>query len=78
MATKDRKWDDNAPGKYYVDRDCVLCTTCYDLAPAFFPISADETHRYVGRQPATPGEIQLVDAAVAGCPMGAIGDDGDA
>jgi ferredoxin len=76
MADKSRRHVDNAPGPFYVDRDCVLCTTCHEIAPAFFPMSRDETHRYVARQPATPEEIALVRAAMDGCPMGAIGDDG--
>jgi ferredoxin len=76
MANKNRRWDDNAPGKYYVDKDCVLCTVCFDVAPEFFPISEDETHRYVSRQPVTLEEVAKVEEAVGGCPMGAIGDDG--
>jgi ferredoxin len=77
MADKTRKFPDNAPGRYYVDRDCVLCTTCFELAGDFFPVSRDESHRFVVRQPNTPAEIAKVESAVAGCPMGAIGDDGD-
>ncbi len=77
MADKSRRFEDNAPGRYYVDRDCVLCTTCFELAPAFFALSADETHRFVARQPGTPAEEALVREAMDGCPMGAVGDDGE-
>lgn len=76
MAKKERRWNDNAPGPWYVDKDCVLCTVCFDAAPEFFPVSNDETHRYVARQPVTPEELTKLAAAMAGCPMGAIGDDG--
>lgn len=76
MANKNRRWDDNAPGRFYVDKDCVLCTTCFDCAPEFFPISKDETHRLVARQPVQSDDVAKVERAMSACPMGAIGDDG--
>ena len=36
MADKKEKWEDNVPGKFYVDRECILCSVCSDAAPKNF------------------------------------------
>lgn len=78
MANKNDKWHDNVPGKFYVDKDCVVCNICYDVAPAHFKMSEDGDHLFVSKQPTSDAELQTVVKAMDGCPMGAVGDDGDA
>jgi ferredoxin len=76
MADKTRKWEDNVPGAYYVDKTCAYCTTCFELAPDNFKPGSREDHHFVSKQPAGPEELKKVRFAVEQCPMGAIGDDG--
>jgi ferredoxin len=76
MADKTRKWDDNVAGRFYVDKTCAFCTTCFELAPEHFRPGPNEDHHFVSRQPATPAELKNVQDALEQCPMGAIGDDG--
>ena len=32
MADKNQKWEDNVSGKFYVDKECILCSVCSDAA----------------------------------------------
>jgi len=75
MADKDAKWEDNAPGKYYVDDNCVCTKYCVAAAPRNFAMS-DEGHAYVSKQPETQEEEEQCQEAMRGCPPEAIGDDG--
>ena len=77
MAEKQQKWPENAPGKYYVDESCIASDFCVSVAPANFRMD-ESGHAYVYRQPATPEEEQQCREALAGCPVCAIGDNGDA
>lgn len=61
---------------FYVDRECILCTTCSDLAPGHFRRSDDEDHDVCYRQPRDPAELAACLEAMAACPVEAIGDDG--
>ena len=56
MADKDQKYEDNVTGQWYVDKSCILCSLCTDLAPANFRESADGDHDYVYKQPANADE----------------------
>lgn len=76
MANKDTRWEDNVPGPYYVDKQCVICTTCFEFAPENFELSEAEDHYYVSKQPANDAEKEACQSAVEQCPMGAVGDDG--
>jgi ferredoxin len=78
-------WDDNVGGEaiiggrrvsFYVDRECILCRVCTEHAPDHFALSADEDHDVVTRQPRTLPELAACEAALADCPVEAIGDDG--
>tara|TARA_B100000700_G_scaffold181423_1_gene200160 strand:- start:377 stop:613 length:237 start_codon:yes stop_codon:yes gene_type:complete len=77
MADKNEKWDDNVPGKFYVDMECILCSVCSDCAPKNFRISDEEDHDIVYKQPETPEELEQCYEAMENCPVEAIGDDGD-
>jgi len=76
MANRNEKWEDNVPGAFYVDKDCIICTLCSDLAPDCFKESKDEDHDYVYKQPETEQEFQTAKDAMEQCPVDAIGDDG--
>lgn len=77
MANKNQRHEDNAPGRFYVDKDCVVCTTCFEVAPKNFKMSEQGDHYVVWRQPGNPEEEAQCRTAVEQCPMGAVGDDGD-
>ena len=59
MADKNDKYADNVPGPFYVDRQCILCHLCSDIAPAHFKESEDGDHDFVHTQPGTDEEIAL-------------------
>ncbi len=77
MADKNDKWKENVPGKFYVDSQCIDCDLCRETAPDFFVRQEDGGYSFVAKQPATPEEIALCDEAKEGCPVEAIGDDGE-
>jgi ferredoxin len=77
MADVANKYPDNVPGKYYVDAQCIDCDLCRETAPANFTRNSDGGYSYVYKQPATPEEEALCKEAKDGCPVEAIGDDGD-
>ncbi|MEE9392450.1 MAG: ferredoxin [Planctomycetota bacterium] len=76
MADPQDKWDDNAPGKFYVDKECILCSLCVDLAPDSFKESDEGDHDVVFKQPESEDETQAAVEAMEQCPVNAIGDDG--
>lgn len=77
MADKNDKWKENVPGKFYVDSQCIDCDLCRETAPDFFVRQEDGGYSYVTKQPSTPEEIALCEEAKEGCPVEAIGDDGE-
>ena len=77
MANKDEKWECNVAGKFYVDQQCIDCDLCRETASEFFARNDDGGYSYVVKQPSTDEEIALCNEAKDGCPVEAIGDDGD-
>ena len=77
MALKEEKWEDNAHGRFYVDRECIVCSVCSDLAPNNFRLSDDETHHKCYKQPENDEEEDNCMEAMESCPVEAIGDDGE-
>ncbi len=71
------KVPENAPGKYYVDASCIDCDACREMAPDNFARSEEEGYSYVVKQPETPEEEEQCRDALEGCPVEAIGDDGE-
>jgi ferredoxin len=67
---------ENAPGRFFVDRTCVMCGICPAQVPDIFRESDDITHSYVTRQPQTPDEIAAAQEMAATCPSNSIKDDG--
>ena len=77
MAVFSNRFPQNVPGKFYVDDQCTDCALCREVAPNNFRRFDKGGYSYVYRQPTTPEEIALCQLGVEGCPMGAVGNDGD-
>lgn len=77
MAEKDSKWEDNVAGKYYVDDQCIDCDLCRETAPDNFTRSDDGGYSFVYKQPENSEQEELCQEAMEGCPVEAIGDDGE-
>lgn len=76
MAEVSERWEDNAPGAWYVDKSCILCSLCVDLAPNNFKESEQGDHDVVYKQPETEEELAQCKEAMEQCPVEAIGNDG--
>jgi ferredoxin len=77
MAAFANKYPDNTAGKFYVDDQCIDCDLCRETAPENFTRNEDGGYSFVFKQPATPAEEALCKEAQEGCPVEAIGSDGD-
>ena len=77
MANREFRYPENAPGKYYVDDQCIDCDLCRETAPTLFTRNESGYYSYVSKQPETPEDIELMVVAMEGCPVEAVGDDGD-
>ncbi len=76
MADKKDKWEQNVPGKVYVDKSCISCDACVCAAPTNFAMDDQDGHAFVIKQPISPEEEAAVKEAIDGCPVEAIGNDG--
>ena len=63
-------------GPYYVDRECIDCDLCRHHAPRFFDRDDLGAHSFVIRQPETTEEVAICEEALDGCPVEAIGNNG--
>ena len=77
MADQNNKWEENAPGSFYVDNQCVACGSCVSEAPDCFELNVDENHAFVKKQPESTNEEKDCRNAMKACPVDAIGDDGE-
>ena len=77
MADKGEKYSDNASGKFYVDEQCIDCDLCRETAPDFFTRNDDDGYSFVYKQPESEEDIALCMEALEGCPVDAIGEDGE-
>jgi ferredoxin len=77
MADREDKNEENIGGKYYVDTQCIDCDLCRETAPNNFTRSDDEGYSYVYKQPENDEEEAQCREAMEGCPVEAIGDDGE-
>ena len=76
MANIAEKWEDNLPGNYYVDKSCIFCNLCMEVAPNNFKESDQGDHDIVYKQPDSEEEILACKDAIEQCPVEAIGADG--
>ena len=77
MADTSDKWPENIDGKFYVDEQCIDCDLCRETAPDFFSRNDDGGYSFVHKQPKATEDIELCMEALEGCPVEAIGEDGD-
>jgi len=77
MADKDCRLPDNAPGRFYVDDQCIDCDACRETAPDHFSRNDDKGYSFVHAQPTDESGAELCLEAMEGCPVEAIGSDGD-
>lgn len=77
MADINERVEENVPGKYYVDRDCIDCDHCRDTAPDNFTRSDENSYSYVFKQPENETEEEACYDAMIGCPVDTIGEDGE-
>lgn len=77
MANKGNKYPENIEGKYYVDDECIACDACVLAAPDNFSMDEDDGHAFVTVQPKSEEEEELCREAMEGCPVEAIGNDGE-
>jgi glyoxylase-like metal-dependent hydrolase (beta-lactamase superfamily II)/ferredoxin len=73
MARLSEKLIENAAGEFYVDRTCIDCDACRQIAPAVFARSDREQQSYVHRQPADLQERHRALMALVACPTASIG-----
>ena len=76
MADAANKYPENVQGAFYVDDQCIDCDLCRETAPANFTRNDDGGHSYLYKQPENPDEEKLCKEAMEGCPVEAIGSDG--
>lgn len=77
MADRENKLPENVPGKFYVDDQCIDCDACRETAPAFFERNEEKGYSYVRKQPEDEEQTALCLEALEGCPVEAIGENGD-
>ena len=77
MADKELRLAENAAGKFYVDEQCIDCDACRDAAPEHFKRNDEEGYSFVYKQPENEQETADCREALEGCPVDAIGDDGE-
>ncbi len=77
MADREDKNPENVAGKFYVDSQCIDCDLCRETAPNNFTRSDDEGYSYVYKQPSNDEEKAQCREAMEGCPVEAIGEDGE-
>jgi ferredoxin len=77
MADITNKYAENVSGKFYCDDQCIDCDLCRETAPANFRRSDEGGYSYVFKQPTTPEEETLCKEAMEGCPVEAIGNNGE-
>ena len=77
MASFPNKYSDNVTGKFYVDDQCIDCDLCRETAPDNFTRNEDGGYSFVFKQPVASEEHVRCKEAMEGCPVEAIGNDGD-
>jgi ferredoxin len=62
----------NAPGKYYTTDECDGCAYCAAVAPDNFDFDKPTNTYFVGKQPLSTDEEEMVVEAMEDCPVDAI------
>ena len=74
MPDENAKVPQNVAGKYFVDKNCIDCDVCRDIAEANFTRFDGGGYSYVYKQPSTSEEENLCQEALECCPVEAIGN----
>jgi ferredoxin len=74
MSDPKSRLPENAPGRYYVDSQCIDCDVCRDIAPDNFTRGDKRKYSFVYKQPENVREEVLCREALEACPVEAIGD----
>src|SRR5690242_8949557 len=77
MADVANRYHENTSGKFYVDNNCIDCDLCRETAPDNFKRNDDGGYSFVYKQPENPEEEARCKEAKEGCPVEAIGDNGE-
>lgn len=77
MADKTKIHEGNVAGKFFVDTECIDCDLCRETAPKNFRRNDDGGYSFVFKQPESDDEVTQCREAMEGCPVEAIGQDGD-
>lgn len=77
MADKSKKYPENVAGRYYVDKECIACDACVLAAPDHFKMHEEDGHAFVTIQPQSEADEAKCKEAMEGCPVEAIGNDGE-
>jgi glyoxylase-like metal-dependent hydrolase (beta-lactamase superfamily II)/ferredoxin len=64
---------ENVPGDFYVDRTCIDCDLCRQIAPATFARSGERDASYVLAQPTDAASRHRALMALVTCPTASIG-----
>jgi ferredoxin len=75
MADSNSVWEDNVAGAWYVDKNCILCGLCKDVAPANFKDADSGDHAVICKQPDSEEEKAACQDAMEQCPVESIGND---
>ena len=78
MANPADRLPQNVPGNFFVDSQCIDCDLCRETAPTVFARHEESGYSYVQKQPETSEEVTMAQEALQGCPVEAIGNNGDA
>jgi glyoxylase-like metal-dependent hydrolase (beta-lactamase superfamily II)/ferredoxin len=73
MARASDRIGENVDGDFFVDRSCIDCDLCRQLAPATFARSARAAQSYVRRQPVDAVATHRALMALVTCPTSSIG-----
>jgi ferredoxin len=77
MAANGKRYEENAPGKYYVSDLCNGCGLCFSVALQNFMYSNDSSYYYIYQQPLDEREEADIREAISVCPMDCIKEDGE-
>lgn len=69
------RYDENVPGPFYVDDNCICCDLCRESAPKNFKCHDPGGYAYVFKQPTSEEELEQCKEALQSCPTEAIGLD---
>ena len=71
MALLKHRLQENSPGPFFVDSNCINCGSCWHIDPEHFAPAGNNAYVYL--QPNSQREIERAFVAMIDCPVAAIG-----